>query len=89
MKKRVVILFLCMTMVLSMGACGTDSDKKASAQLAELLYAKSGAKDTLFHKTQSTIKAQLAAGRNNEQVTDGVESRNWEIIFSDRTGDFW
>ena len=28
MKKRVVILFLCMTMVLSMGACGTDSDKK-------------------------------------------------------------
>ena len=30
MKKRVVILFLCMTMVLSMGACGTDSDKKAS-----------------------------------------------------------
>lgn len=29
MKKRVVILFLCMTMVLSMGACGTDSDKKA------------------------------------------------------------
>lgn len=32
MKKRVVILFLCMTMVLSMGACGTDSDKKASTQ---------------------------------------------------------
>lgn len=24
--------FLCMTMVLSMGACGTDSDKKASTQ---------------------------------------------------------
>ncbi len=50
------------------------SDGMTSAQLAELLYAKSGAKDTLFHKTQSTIKAQLAAGRNNEQVTDGVES---------------
>ena len=32
MKKRVVILFLCMTMVLSMGACGTDSDKKVSTQ---------------------------------------------------------
>ena len=50
------------------------SDGMTSAQLAELLYAKSGAKDTLFRKTQSTIKAQLAAGRNNEQVTDGVES---------------
>ena len=50
------------------------SDGMTSAQLAELLYAKSGAKDTLFHKTQSTIKAQLVAGRNNEQVTDGVES---------------
>lgn len=31
MKKRVVILFLCMTMVLSMGACA-KSDKKASTQ---------------------------------------------------------
>ena len=44
-----------------------------SAQLAELLYAKSGAKDTLFAKTQSTIKAQLAAGRSNEQIQAAVE----------------
>lgn len=50
------------------------SDGMTSAQLAELLYAKSGAKDTLFNKTQSTIKAQLAAGRTNEQVVSGVES---------------
>lgn len=49
------------------------SDGMTSAQLAELLYAKSGAKDTLFNKTQSTIKAQLSAGRTNEQVTSGVE----------------
>jgi putative membrane protein len=46
----------------------------SSAQLAELLYAKSGAKDTLFNKTQSTIQAQLGAGRNNEQIGAAVES---------------
>lgn len=45
----------------------------SSAQLAELLYAKSGASDTLFAKTQSTIQAQLAAGRNNEQINGAVE----------------
>ena len=39
-----------------------------SAQLAELLYAKSGAKDTLFAKTESTIQAQLKAGRDNAQI---------------------
>lgn len=50
------------------------SDGMTSAQLAELLYAKSGAGDTLFSKTQSTIKAQLAAGRDNAQVKEGVES---------------
>lgn len=50
------------------------SSGMTSAQLAELLYAKSGAKDTLFNKTQSTIKAQLAAGRTNDQVVSGVES---------------
>lgn len=44
-----------------------------SAQLAELLYAKSGAKDTLFSKTENTIQAQLAAGRNNEQISSAVE----------------
>lgn len=46
----------------------------SSAQLAELLYAKSGARDTLFNKTQSTIQAQLSAGRNNEQINSAVES---------------
>jgi putative membrane protein len=46
----------------------------SSAQLAELLYAKSGAKDTLFNKTQSTIQAQLGAGRNNTQIQSAVES---------------
>jgi putative membrane protein len=45
----------------------------SSAQLAELLYAKSGATDTLFNKTQSTIQAQLSAGRNNEQISAAVE----------------
>lgn len=45
-----------------------------SAQLAELLYAKSGAGDTLFAKTQSTIQAQIAAGRSNKQVASAVES---------------
>jgi putative membrane protein len=45
-----------------------------SAQLAELLYAKSGAKDTLFNKTQSTISEQLSAGRDNEQINAAVES---------------
>lgn len=49
------------------------SSGMTSAQLAELLYAKSGAKDTLFAKTQSTIKAQLAAGRSNEQIQAAVE----------------
>ncbi len=49
---------------------GTMTD----AQLAELLYAKSGAGDTLFAKTQSTIQAQLSAGRNNQQITGAVES---------------
>ena len=49
------------------------SSDMTSAQLAELLYAKSGAKDTLFAKTQSTIKAQLAAGRSNEQIQAAVE----------------
>lgn len=44
-----------------------------SAQLAELLYAKSGAKDTLFTKTESTIQAQLKAGRDNAQIKAGVE----------------
>lgn len=44
-----------------------------SAQLAELLYAKSGAKDTLFAKTESTIQAQLKAGRDNAQIKAGVE----------------
>ena len=55
----------------AMYAIGKDM---SSAQLAELLYAKSGAKDTLFNKTQSTIKQTLAAGRNNEQINSGVES---------------
>lgn len=49
------------------------TDGMGSAQLAELLYAKSGAGDTLFTKTQSTIQAQLAAGRNNEQINGAVE----------------
>jgi putative membrane protein len=46
----------------------------SSAQLAELLYAKSGAEDTLFSKTQSAMQAQLSAGRNNEQISAAVES---------------
>lgn len=50
------------------------TDGMTSAQLAELLYAKSGAKDTLFQKTQSAIQEQLAAGRNNEQINSAVES---------------
>ncbi|MDD6291549.1 MAG: DUF2977 domain-containing protein [Lachnospiraceae bacterium] len=50
------------------------SNGMTSEQLAELLYAKSGAKDTLFHKTQSAIEAQLSAGRNNEQINSAVES---------------
>ena len=41
--------------------------------MAELLYAKSGAKDTLFSKTESTIQAQIQAGRTNEKVASGVE----------------
>lgn len=44
-----------------------------SAQLAELLYAKSGAKDTLFTKTENAIQAQLTAGRNHEQIASAVE----------------
>lgn len=44
-----------------------------SAQLAELLYAKSGASDTLFGKTQSTLAAQLSANRDNEQISAAVE----------------
>lgn len=50
-----------------------------SAQLAELLYAKSGAGDTLFSKTQSTIQAQLAAGRSNGQVSAAVEKSLQEL----------
>ena len=50
------------------------TDGMSSAQLAELLYAKSGAKDTLFTKTQSTIKEQLSAGRNNAQISSAVEN---------------
>ena len=46
----------------------------SSAQLAELLYAKSGAKDTLFNKTQDMIKQTITAGRNNEQISGAVES---------------
>ncbi|MDD6445354.1 MAG: hypothetical protein PUF81_05850 [Lachnospiraceae bacterium] len=49
------------------------SSGMTSAQLAELLYAKSGAKDTLFSKTESTIQAQIQAGRTNEKVASGVE----------------
>lgn len=44
-----------------------------SAQLAELLYAKSGASDTLFAKTQSALAAQIAADRSNEQISAAVE----------------
>lgn len=44
-----------------------------SAQLAELLYAKSGASDTLFVKTQSALAAQIAADRSNEQISAAVE----------------
>jgi putative membrane protein len=46
----------------------------SSSQLAEFLYAKSGASDTLFNKTQSTIQTQLAGGRNNEQINAAVEA---------------
>jgi putative membrane protein len=46
----------------------------SSAQLAELLYAKSGAKDTLFAMTQTQIQTQLSAGRDNEQIQAAVES---------------
>lgn len=49
------------------------TDGMTSAQLAELLYAKSGASDTLFAKTQSAVAAQLAAGRGNEQIRSAVE----------------
>ncbi len=48
-------------------------------QLAELLYAKSGAKDTLFYKTQSSIQEQLTAGRNNEQINAAVEASLQEL----------
>lgn len=49
------------------------SEGMTSEQLAELLYAKSGAKDTLFAKTQATIQMQLAQGRSNEKVKGAVE----------------
>lgn len=49
------------------------TDGMTPAQLAELLYAKSGAKDTLFSKTENSIQTQLAAGRNNGQVSSAVE----------------
>lgn len=55
----------------AMYAIGKDM---SSAQLAELLYAKAGAKDTLFNKTQDTIKQTIAAGRNNEQISSAVET---------------
>lgn len=55
----------------AMYAIGKDM---SSAQLAELLYAKAGAKDTLFNKTQDTIKQTIAAGRNNEQISNAVET---------------
>jgi putative membrane protein len=56
------------------GALYGVANGMTAAQLAELLYAKSGAKDTLFGKTQSTIQAQLSAGRNNEKIEAAVES---------------
>jgi putative membrane protein len=46
----------------------------SSSQLAEFLYAQSGAKDTLFNKTQTTIQTQLSGGRNNEQINAAVEA---------------
>ena len=55
----------------AMYAIGKDM---SSAQLAELLYAQTGAKDTLFNKTQDTIKQTIAAGRNNEQISIAVET---------------
>lgn len=55
----------------AMYAIGKDM---SSAQLAELLYAKAGAKDTLFNKTQDTIRQTIAAGRNNEQISSAVET---------------
>lgn len=55
----------------AMYAIGKDM---SSAQLAELLYAKAGAKDTLFNKTQDIIKQTIAAGRNNEQISSAVET---------------
>lgn len=55
----------------AMYAIGKDM---SSAQLAELLYAQTGAKDTLFNKTQDTIKQTIAAGRNNEQISSVVET---------------
>ena len=55
----------------AMYAIGKDM---SSAQLAELLYAQTGAKDTLFNKTQDTIKQTIAAGRNNEQISSAVET---------------
>lgn len=50
-----------------------------AAQLAELLYAKTGAGDTLFGKTESTLAAQLAAGRNNGQIEAAVEQSLAEL----------
>ena len=55
----------------AMYAIGKDM---SSARLAELLYAQTGAKDTLFNKTQDTIKQTIAAGRNNEQISSAVET---------------
>jgi putative membrane protein len=46
----------------------------SSSQLAEFLYAQSGAKDTLFNKTQTQIQTMLSGGRDNEQVNAAVEA---------------
>jgi putative membrane protein len=46
----------------------------SSSQLAEFLYAQSGAKDTLFNKTQTQVQTMLSGGRDNEQVNAAVEA---------------
>lgn len=50
------------------------SDGMTSAQLAELLYAKSGAKDTLISQDTEHNQGTACSRKKQEQVTDGVES---------------
>lgn len=70
MKKKLLSVLLCTTMVLSMAACGSGSGKGSSDQPVKLVYAEVNPLDTIVGQTATAFKEKVEELSNGSIIID-------------------